>query len=114
MHGQFAIIGCSDSRVAETTVLDAEVGELFVTRNVGNQYALDDLSSQTVLSYAIEHLGVEHVIVMGHTGCGSVQAAIASPAEAQDDETGAMRVEVGISYRILAQGRSSTAPTPPR
>lgn len=45
---------------------------------IGNQYALDDLNSQTVITYAVEHLEVQHIIVMGHYGCGAVQAAIAS------------------------------------
>ncbi|BGP43503.1 hypothetical protein JCM10449v2_007538 [Rhodotorula kratochvilovae] len=80
-HPKFAYLGCADSRVPETTVLDAKPGELFVTRNIGNQYLVDDLSSETVMSYAIAHLGVQHIVVMGHTKCGAVQAAIASPSE---------------------------------
>ncbi|KAI5475252.1 hypothetical protein MNV49_001699 [Pseudohyphozyma bogoriensis] len=77
-HPKFAYLGCADSRVPATTIFDADIGDLFVHRNVGNQYAVDDLNSQTVISYAVEHLLVSHIIVMGHYACGAVQAAIAS------------------------------------
>ncbi|KAM0754056.1 carbonic anhydrase [Meredithblackwellia eburnea MCA 4105] len=79
-HPKIAFIGCSDSREPETTVFGAKIGDIFVNRNVGNQYQLDDLSSEAVISYAVQHVGVQHVIVMGHTSCGAVQASIASPA----------------------------------
>ncbi|BGP11387.1 hypothetical protein JCM10049v2_007292 [Rhodotorula toruloides] len=71
-HPKFAYLGCADSRVPES-VLAQKPGEIFVTRNVGNEYLVDDLSSETVISYAIAHLG--------HTKCGAVRAAIASPSE---------------------------------
>ncbi|CDR46177.1 RHTO0S12e01288g1_1 [Rhodotorula toruloides] len=79
-HPKFAYLGCADSRVPES-VLAQKPGEIFVTRNVGNEYLVDDLSSETVMSYAISHLGVRHIIVMGHTKCGAVRAAIASPSK---------------------------------
>ncbi|GAA5905315.1 hypothetical protein JCM6882_003742 [Rhodosporidiobolus microsporus] len=93
---KFAYIGCADSRVPETTILDAKPGELFVTRNVGNQYLIDDLSSETVMSYAIAHLGVQHIVVMGHTECGAVQAAIASPSEDVNSDIGETRIDSWI------------------
>ncbi|GAA5844221.1 hypothetical protein JCM9279_001729 [Rhodotorula babjevae] len=78
---KLAYVGCSDSRVPETTILHTKPGELFVTRNIGNQYLVDDLSSETVLSYAVAHIGVQHIIVMGHTSCGAVKAAIADSSD---------------------------------
>ncbi|GAA6037477.1 hypothetical protein JCM8097_008207 [Rhodosporidiobolus ruineniae] len=96
-HPKFAYIGCADSRVPETTVLGTKPGELFVTRNVGNQYLIDDLSSETVMSYAIQHLGVAHIVVMGHTECGAVQAAITTASDEVNLDIGETRIDTWIS-----------------
>ncbi|GAA5972793.1 hypothetical protein JCM11641_003944 [Rhodosporidiobolus odoratus] len=95
-HPTFAYIGCSDSRVPETDVFGRKVGDMVVTRNVGNQYLIDDLSSETVMSYAIAHLGVQHVIVMGHTRCGAVMAAISSPSPDIISDIGETRIDAWI------------------
>ncbi|KAJ7120488.1 carbonic anhydrase [Mycena crocata] len=76
-------IGCSDSRVPESVVTAVRPGEIFVHRNIANQFQLDDNSVQSVLTYALDHLGVEHVVVVGHTECGGAAAcfgAACSPA----------------------------------
>ncbi|KAJ7775092.1 carbonic anhydrase [Mycena metata] len=67
-------IGCSDSRVPESVVTAVRPGEIFVHRNIANQFQLDDDSAQAVLTYALDHLGVEHVVVVGHTECGGAAA----------------------------------------
>ncbi|GAA5865550.1 hypothetical protein JCM8547_007645 [Rhodosporidiobolus lusitaniae] len=95
-HPQFAYLGCSDSRVSVTDLFDAKLGEIFVTRNIGNQYLVDDLSSETVMAYAIAHLGVQHIIVMGHTECGAVQAAIVSASSDISTDIGETRIETWI------------------
>ncbi|PPQ69674.1 hypothetical protein CVT24_001207 [Panaeolus cyanescens] len=74
----FLFLGCSDSRVNEATVFNAAPGTFFSQRNIANEFLSNDLNSQAVLSYAVAALGVEHVIVMGHYGCGGVAASIAS------------------------------------
>jgi len=68
-----AILSCSDSRVAPELVFDQAPGELFIVRVAGNFVNDDGLAS---LEYAVKYLGVPLVMVMGHSGCGAVDAAI--------------------------------------
>lgn len=88
----FLWIGCADSRVPETTIMARRPGEVFVQRNVANQFQPEDDASQALLNYAVMNVGVTHVIVVGHTGCGGCIAAfdMKKPVEGQkfcDDST---------------------------
>ncbi|KAF8077805.1 carbonic anhydrase [Lyophyllum atratum] len=67
-------IGCADSRIPETVLTGARPGDIFVHRNIANQFPVDDDSALAVLKYAIDFLGVQHVVVVGHSECGGAAA----------------------------------------
>ncbi|MAL61136.1 MAG: carbonic anhydrase [Flavobacteriaceae bacterium] len=71
-------IGCSDSRVSAEELMGISPGDAFVHRNIANMVPNTDLSSMSVIDYAVLHLKVNHVVVCGHYYCGGVKAAMQS------------------------------------
>ena len=89
------IVTCSDSRVIPESIFSAGIGELFVIRNAGNLISQFALGSA---EYAVEHLGTPLVLLMGHTNCGAVSAAL-TPTQ-----------ETGGLADILAEIRAAIGP----
>ena len=83
-HGQepeACLITCADSRIVPNLITNSEPGQLFIVRNVGNIvpcYGANNNDELAAVEYAIVELGVEDVIVCGHTGCGAMQALVKS------------------------------------
>ena len=67
------ILGCDDSRVPLETVFDQGIGDIFAVRVAGNVCDVDEMGS---IEYGVSHLGTRLLVVLGHTDCGAVTAAV--------------------------------------
>ena len=72
-HPELLVVCCSDSRVVPEKIFTCSLGEIFVIRTAGNVINNGELAS---ISYAIEHLHINHILIMGHTHCGAINSVI--------------------------------------
>ncbi len=97
----FAIVlTCADSRVAPELLFDQGIGDLFVARVAGNVATSEVIGS---IQYAVQYLGTELVVVLGHQACGAVGAAIDPPADAPaelGDLVGVIKAAIGAERKI--------------
>lgn len=92
-HPFVAILSCSDSRVPTEIIFDQGLGDIFVIRNAGN--VLDEHVLGSV-EYAVHHLGVNLVVVLGHQSCGAVGAAMKDGKETPAIESIKKSIEPAI------------------
>jgi carbonic anhydrase len=86
---EIMVIGCSDSRAAPETIFDAAPGELFVIRNVANLVPPYDPDghyhgTSAAIEFAVAHLKIRHIVVMGHGRCGGISAYLDGKADPGD------------------------------
>jgi len=78
---EYLFFGCSDSRVSVESLLGTKPGDVFMHRNIGNVVPSNDLNALSVISYAVNHVRIKHIIVCGHYNCGGVKAAMTARDE---------------------------------
>lgn len=120
-HPYAIVLACSDSRVIPEAIFSAGIGELFVIRVAGNVVDNHQLGS---IEYAEDHLGCNLVVVLGHTACGAVDAAmhhepygtvkfitdeIAEAIGSETDEAAACLANVAHSVRRIEESRKVRA-----
>lgn len=93
------LISCCDSRVDPETIFSATPGELFVVRNVANlvpPFETDGVfhGIPAAIEFAVLNLRVKHIIIMGHSGCGGIKAAL--------DQSGAIQTEARFISRWMS------------
>lgn len=97
-HPFIAILTCSDSRVVPERIFGLELGDAFVVRVAGNTAA--DPVVLGSLEYAVEHLHVKGILVLGHTGCGAVAAAINPSGREPQGLKGSLKEIERARYRL--------------
>jgi len=85
-HPKIMLIACADSRVDPTDIFDAYPGEMFVVRNVANIVPPVDPTggyhgTSASIEYAVNEIGVESIVVMGHESCGGIQGCLQGMGE---------------------------------
>lgn len=107
---QYLWIGCADSRVPANDLVNLLPGELFVHRNVANVVAHSDLNCLSVIQFATDVLKVQHIIVVGHSNCGGVAAALTDRRVGLADNW----IRHVTDVRMLHQAWLDTVPMPQR
>lgn len=86
------VIACSDSRVVPEKIFNAEIGDIFVIQGAGNLVCDVALGS---VEYAITNLGTKLVVVLGHSGCGAIRAALETEGPGRDTITRTVKAAIG-------------------
>jgi carbonic anhydrase len=107
-HPYATILGCSDSRVPPELVFDAGFGELFIVRVAGNVISAEVMGT---LQYAGVHLHTPLFVVLGHEGCGAVEAALAArrPDAAEPERIARLLDNIVPGLAGLEEGMSAEA-----
>jgi carbonic anhydrase len=98
-------IGCADSRVVPATITNADPGELFEVRNIANVVPPADAADDTVgaaIEYGVGHLGIDDIIVCGHTGCGGIAALLEPTPPASDAHLGRWMEFTKPAHQLVA------------
>lgn len=106
------IIACCDSRVDPATIFDTQPGQAFVLRNVANlvpPYETDGglHGASAAIEFGVRHLGVRHIVVMGHGACGGIRAALQEHAMEVSGDT-----FIGNWIRVLNPARDRVLANP--
>lgn len=100
------ILGCSDSRVPPELVFDQDIGALFVVRVAGNIATASEVGS---IEFAVQTFGTPLVVVLGHTQCGAVTAALAAMEHAASPGSSNLQV---IIEQVMRSVREASANLP--
>jgi carbonic anhydrase len=95
------IVGCSDSRVGPEILFDQGLGDIFVIRTAGE---VVDAAALGSIEYAVEHLGSQLILVLGHERCGAVSAAVANAKEPGHIATVLKAIEPAVEHTKGKQG----------
>ncbi len=106
-HPFIAILACSDSRVVPERIFDLNLGDAFVVRVAGNTAA--DPVVMGSLEYAVQHLHVGSILVLGHTGCGAVAAAIAPSSSEPSGLKASIKEIERARYRLPTDQQGNAA-----
>src|ERR1041385_5785583 len=98
---EYLWIGCSDSRVPANEIVGLAPGEMFVHRNVANIVLPTDPNAMAVIEFAVEQLGVRHIIVTGHYRCGGVRAALEGNATGYTKQWLAPLVQLALEQKTV-------------
>jgi carbonic anhydrase len=84
-HPEILFLTCADSRLNPNLITQTQPGELFICRNIGNvvpPHGTQDGSVATVMEFAVDVLGVRHIVICGHSNCGAIKSLL----DPNDDE----------------------------
>ncbi|XP_017427862.1 carbonic anhydrase 2 isoform X2 [Vigna angularis] len=106
---KFMVFACSDSRVCPSHILDFQPGEAFVVRNIANMVPPYDKTKYSgagaAIEYAVEHLKVENIVVIGHSCCGGIKGLMSIP---DDGTTASEFIEQWVQICTPARSKIKT------